>query len=141
MPESELPLTEGGTGPPAYSDCLRISWIVKMKARVDPSHKKILLQKIVQMAKIHYARPICLHGSAPGKGVLQPCVKVNDAGHTGLQSKHQNQFLELFPEIAIRSIKLIGNQLDLLVVYKASCSPSGITINLPSNNNTAECSP
>jgi hypothetical protein len=45
--------------------------------------------------------------------------------------------LELIPEISTYSIKLIGNKLDLLIVYIALYIPSErITINIPLNHNT-----
>lgn len=105
MPESELPLTRGEPGPPAYGDCLKISWIVKMKTRTGPSFERVLLQRIVQKAKIHYACPICLHGSATGSGLLQHCSEVNDAGHAGLLSEHEDQFLEHYEKAMGRTLK------------------------------------
>ena len=41
-----------------------------------------------------------------------------------VQIKNRAAPSELIPGISIRSIKLIGNQLDILVVYIASCIPS-----------------
>ena len=53
-----------------------------------------------------------------------------------VQIKNRAAPSELIPGISIRSIKLISNQLDILVVYIASCIPSErITINLPLNYN------
>lgn len=41
-----------------------------------------------------------------------------------VQIKNRAAPSELIPGISIRSIKLISNQLDILVVYIASCIPS-----------------
>lgn len=104
MPESELPLIRGGTGPPAYGDCLKISWIVEKKSRLVPSRKMSLLHRIVLKAKIHHVCPLCLLGFSTGQGVLQHCGEVNDIKHRGLGSNNQTTFLEFYEKAMGQSL-------------------------------------
>ena len=52
-----------------------------------------------------------------------PCLMITCCDMRLMQIRNQAEPSELIPKVCIRRTKLIGNQLDLLVVYIASCFP------------------